>query len=111
MPTERTAGTRSMAELRTVIYLRGTDSGQLDDAEQRCGAYAQRFGWQIMGSVRDGNDDGELKRLLRNVRELGIEIIMTGNLDMISPEPSVRDELMAAIERRQCIVQPVGIAV
>jgi len=93
-----------------VIYLRGTDRRQLDDAEQRCGAYARRFGWQVMGSVRDGNDGTELKQLLRNVRELGIEIIMTGSLDMISPEQSVRDELMAAIERRQCIVQPVGMA-
>jgi len=99
-----------MAELRSVIYLRGTDGGQLDAAEQRCGEYARKFGWQVMGSVRDSNDGAELRQLLTKVPELGIEIIITGSLDMISPEQSVRDELLATIERRQCIVQPVGMA-
>jgi hypothetical protein len=99
-----------MAGQRAVIYLRGTGRGQLDDAEKRCGEYAQRFGWQVLKSVRDANDGSGLGQLLMQVNELRIQIIITGSLDMISPDQSIRDDLMATIERSQCIVQPVEMS-
>jgi hypothetical protein len=99
-----------MAEQRSVIYLRGTDAGQLDVAEKRCAEYAQRFGWHVLGSVRDRRDGADLSLLIGRIRDLGIQVVITGSLDMISPDQESRDELLAAIERCQCFVQPVTMA-
>jgi hypothetical protein len=100
-------GGGSTAELRTVIYLCGTNGLLLDEAERRCIEYAQRFGWQVIGSVRDGSDRAGLRQIIGTMRSLRIDLITTDSLDMISDEQSVRDELMAVIERANCIVQPI----
>jgi len=36
-----------------VLYLRGTEDKQLDDAERRCRDYASQFGWHVMETIRD----------------------------------------------------------
>lgn len=96
-----------MAEQRTVIYLRGTDAEELDDAEKRCGEYAARFGWQVLGTVRDRRSTIRLNDLISKVRRMQIQIILTGNFDMISSDPQIRDDLMMEVERNQCFVHPI----
>jgi hypothetical protein len=96
-----------MAAQRSVIYLSGTDARQLEVAEKRCAYSAQRFGWHILGTVRDGSDRAALPRLVGQIRELNIQVVMTGSLDMLAPDQASRDELLATIERCQCFVQPV----
>jgi hypothetical protein len=87
---------------RAVIYLLGQDSAQLDETEQRCRAHAAEFGWQVLRCLRD-SDGTALARLLTELSDLDVRIVLTGTLDMISPDYE------AAIERSQCIVHPVCI--
>jgi hypothetical protein len=96
------------ADYRAVIYLCATEENQLDDAERRCREYAGRFGWHVLESIRDHGGSAGLDQLLSKVSGLGVQIIVTDTLDMISPDQGTRDNLMMAIERSQCIVHPVS---
>lgn len=98
------------AQYRAVIYLSGANATQLDDAERRCREYAREFNWQVLKSVRDNGDRSNLLRLLSELDLLAVQIIVTGNLDMISPDQDTRDDVMAAIERSRCFVHPVCIS-
>lgn len=42
-----------MPKYHAVIYLRGTQEKQLDDAERRCCESASRFGWQVLETIGD----------------------------------------------------------
>lgn len=98
-----------MAKMRVVIYLRGEDDGKLDDAEKQCGEYADRFGWQILEVIRHRPQaHSGLSQLVMKVSKLKAQIIVTDSLDMLSPDASVRDGFMEAIERQQCIVHPIN---
>lgn len=99
-----------MAKMRVVIYLCGEDDGKLDDAEKQCGEYADRFGWQVLEVIRHRAEvPGVLGQLVMKVKRLRAQIIVTDTLDMLSPDPGVRDGFMEAIERQQCIVHPVNM--
>jgi DNA-binding XRE family transcriptional regulator len=99
-----------MAKMRVVIYLRGEDDGELDDAEKRCGGHADRFGWQVLDVTRHkAQTAGGLSQLVLKVSKLRVQIIVTDTLDMLSPDAAVRDGFMEAIERQQCIVHPVNM--
>jgi len=101
---------RAMAKTRVVIYLRGEDDGELDDAEKRCGGHAERFGWQVLDVTRHKAETaGGLSQLVMKVSKLRAQIIVTDTLDMLSPDAAVRDGFMEAIERQQCIVHPVNM--
>jgi hypothetical protein len=91
-------------EYSAVIYLSGIDGKQLDDTERCCRAYASRFGWHVLESIRDTSRG----QLLAKAASLGAQIILTGSLDMISPDPDTRDDLMMALERAECIVHPLN---
>jgi hypothetical protein len=91
---------------RTMIYLRGTEEEQLNDAEDRCRSYAARFGWHVLESIRD-DSPADSRQLLPKISDLDAQIVLTETLDMISPDPQTRDGLMMAIERSQCIVHPI----
>jgi DNA-binding XRE family transcriptional regulator len=100
---------RAMAKMRVVIYLRGEDDGELDDAEKRCSEHAERFGWQVLDvSRRKAETAGDLSQLVLKVSKLRAQIIVTDTLHMLSPDAAVRDGFMEAIERKQCIVHPVN---
>ena len=45
------------------------------------------------------------------VSKLRARIILTDTLDMLSPDPGVRDRFMEAVERQQCIVHPLNVPV
>jgi DNA-binding XRE family transcriptional regulator len=99
-----------MAKMRVVIYLRGEDDGQLDDAEKRCSEHAEQFGWQVLDRIRHKAETvGDLSQLVLKVSKLRAQIIVTDTLDMLSPDPGVRDGFMEAIERQHCIVHPVSM--
>ena len=101
---------RAMAKMRVVIYLRGEDDGELDDAEKRCSEHAERFGWQVLDVTRHKAETAaDLSQLVLKVSKLRAQIIVTDTLDMLSPDAAVRDGFMEAIERQQCIVHPVNM--
>jgi hypothetical protein len=91
-------------EYSAVIYLSGIDDKQLDDTERCCRAYASRFGWQVLESIRDTSPG----QLLLQAASRGAQIILTGSLDMISPNQDTRDDLIMALERAECIVHPLN---
>jgi hypothetical protein len=99
-----------MAKMRVVIYLCGDDDGKLDDSEKQCSKHAERFGWQVLEVIRNKAEmPGDLNQLMIKVSRLQAQIIVTGTLDMLSPDPDVRDGFMEAIEREQCIVHPINM--
>jgi hypothetical protein len=94
-------------EYSTVIYLRGTRTEQLDDAERRCRAYAARFGWPVLASVRDNQPSTTPGQFLAKVSRPGAQILLTDTPDMISPDQATRDDLTMAVEETGCIVHPL----
>jgi DNA-binding XRE family transcriptional regulator len=99
-----------MAEMRVVIYLCGDDDGKLDDSEKQCSEHAERFGWQVLKVIRHkAQTPGDLSQLVMKVSKLRAQMIVTDTLDMLSPDPGIRDGFMEAIERQQCIVHPVNM--
>ena len=92
------------AEYSAVIYLFGMDGKQLDDAERCCRDYASRFGWHVLESIHDTSPG----QLLAKAIGLRPQIILTGTLDMISPDQDTRDDLMMSLERAECIIHPVS---
>jgi hypothetical protein len=105
--TARAAEDTPRAEYRAVIYLSGARRGLLDELERRCRSYANEFSWRIVKCIRDGGDRSGLRGLVAELNDLGVQIIITGTLDMISPDQDTRDGVLAAIERSRCIVHPV----
>jgi hypothetical protein len=97
-------GQTTNARHSAVIYLRGTGQEELDDAERRCREYANRFGWQVLESIRDTSSG----QLLAQAASRGAQIILTGSLDMISPDQNTQDDLMMALEKSECIVHPLN---
>jgi hypothetical protein len=93
----------SKTEYSAVIYLSGMDRKQLDDTERCCRDYANRFGWRVLESIQDTSPG----QLLAKAIGLRPQIILTGTLDMISPDQSTRNDLMMSLERAQCIIHPV----
>jgi hypothetical protein len=62
------AGSQSRkAEYGAVIYLRGIEQKQLDDAERRCREYAGRFGWPVLESIRDTSASATPGQLIAKV--------------------------------------------
>lgn len=101
-----------MAQMRVVIFLCGDDDGKLDESEKKCSEHAKRFGWHVLEVIRrKAATPGELSRLVMKVSKLRARIILTDALDMLSPDPGVRDRFMEAIERQQCIVHPLNMPV
>jgi DNA-binding XRE family transcriptional regulator len=101
-----------MAQMRVVIFLCGDDDGKLDQPEKKCSEHAERFGWHVLEVIRrKAATPGELSRLVMKVSKLRARIILTDTLDMMSPDPGVRDRFMEAIERQQCIVHPLNVPV
>jgi hypothetical protein len=98
-----------MAKVRVIIYLRDTDNGKLDDAEKKCGEYSERFGWQVLDTLRNSGSGPNLSELVLKINRLKAQIIVTDSLDMISADQEVRDNFMEAIERNQCIVHPISM--
>jgi DNA-binding XRE family transcriptional regulator len=99
-----------MAKMRVVMYLCGEEDGDLDEAEKRCSEHAERFGWQVLEVIRHKAESASgLSQLVMKVSKLRAQIIVTDTLDMLSPDPAVRDGFMEAIERQQCIVHPVDM--
>lgn len=96
------------AKYRSVVYLSGPDDEQLNAAESECRAYAREFRWKVLKCTRDNGDRGGLRRLIAELDDLNVHIIITYTLDMISPDQDTRDGLLAAIERSRCIVHPVS---
>ena len=64
-------GQTRKTEYSTVIYLRGTQAEQLDDAERRCREYAARFGWHVLASIRDNQPAATLGQFLAKVSRAG----------------------------------------
>ncbi len=95
---------------RVVIYLSGPDVRELDEAETRCRVYADEFDWHVIEAVRDCGDRSSLRKLIARLDNMRAQIIVTGTLEMISPDQDTRDGLLAAIERSRCIVHPVSTA-
>jgi DNA-binding XRE family transcriptional regulator len=101
-----------MAQMRVVILLCGDDDGKLDESEKKCSKHAERFGWHVLEVIRHkASTPGELSRLVMKVSKLRARIILTDTLDMLSPDPGVRDRFMEAVERQQCIVHPLNVPV
>jgi DNA-binding XRE family transcriptional regulator len=99
-----------MSKMRIVIYLCGDDDGRLDDSEKQCSEHAERFGWQVLEVIRHKTGTpGDLSQLVMKVSRLRAQMIVTDTLDMLSPDPGIRDGFMEAIERQQCIVHPVNM--
>jgi DNA-binding XRE family transcriptional regulator len=99
-----------MAQMRVVIFLCGDDDGKLEESEKKCSKHAERFGWHVLEVIRHkAATPGELSRLVMKVSKLRARIILTDTLDMLSPDPDVRDRFMEAIERQQCIVHPINM--
>jgi hypothetical protein len=94
-------------EYSTVIYLRGTQAQQLDDAEQRCRQYAARFGWPVLASIRDSRPAATPGQFLAKVSHPGAQILLTDSPDMISPDQATRHDLTMAVEGTGCIVHPL----
>jgi len=91
-----------------VIYLRGTEEEQLDDAERRCRDYAARFGWQVLESIRDSNPCTTPGQILARVCRPGAHILLTDTPDMIAPDQPAQHDLTMAIEGAGYIVHPVS---
>jgi DNA-binding XRE family transcriptional regulator len=101
-----------MAQMRVVIFLCGDDDGKLDESEKKCSKHAERFGWHVLEVIRHkAATPGELSRLVMKVSKLRAQVILTDSLDMLSPDPDVRDRFIGAIERQQCIVHPLNVPV
>jgi len=97
-------GQSGETEYSTVIYLRGTRAEQL---ERRCRAYAARFGWPVLASVRDNQPSTTPGQFLAKVSRPGAQILLTDTPDMISPDQATRDDLTMAVEETGCIVHPL----
>ncbi|SRR5216683_721997 len=97
-----------MAGERAVIYVTGDDDSVTAEAERRCYEYAERFGWSVQKSIRVQGSSASLRALSAMIPELGIEIILTGSLDMTSADQNTRDRLMMMIERGGAIIHPVS---
>jgi len=93
---------------RAVIYVRGDDDRLLRDAERECDEYAERFGWSVQESIYAPSSDTGLSALMSVILELDIGIVLTGSLDMISPDQETRDMPMMQIEKTGVIVHPVS---
>jgi hypothetical protein len=91
----------------TVIYLRGSQAEQLDDAERRCREYAARFGWPVLASIRDSQPPATPGQFLAKVSRPGAQILLTDTPDMISPDQATRADLTMAVEGTGCIVHPI----
>lgn len=100
-------GQTRKTEYSTVIYLRGTQAEQLDDAERRCREYAARFGWHVLASIRDNRPAATAGQFLAKVSRPGAQILLTDTPDMISPDQATRDDLTMAVEGTGCIVHPL----
>jgi len=101
-----------MVQMRVVIFLCGDDDGKLDESEKKCSKHAERFGWHVLDVIRHkAATPGELSRLVMKVSKLRARIILTDTLDMLSPDPGVRDRFIEAIDRQQCIVHPLNVPV
>jgi len=100
-------GQTHKTQYSTVIYLRGTQEEQLDNAEQRCRAYAARFGWHVLASIRDSHPAATPGQFLAKVTRPGAQILLTDTPDMISPDQATRDDLTMAVEGTGCIVHPI----
>jgi hypothetical protein len=100
-------GQTRKAEYSAVIYLRGTQEKQLDDAERRCCEYAGRFGWDVLESIRDNTATTTAGQLLAKVGRPGAQILLTDTPDMICPDRGTRDYLIMAIEGSGCLVHPI----
>lgn len=87
-----------------VIYLRGTEVKQLDDAERRCRDYASRFGWHVLESIHNTTPGQILARVCRP----GAHILLTDTPDMIAPNPPAQHDLAMAIEGAGHIVHPIA---
>jgi hypothetical protein len=92
---------------RAVIYLHGDSRNELHEMEMRCREYAAEFGWDVQRCLRDVGDQIALRWLVALLPDLDLQIIVTGTLDMISPDQDTRDGMMAAIERSRVLVHPV----
>lgn len=90
-----------------LIYVCGTESATLEEAERRCLDYAARFRWAITGTIHTHEIPANPGFLLSKAHELGAQIIVTDTLDMLSPDPATRDSLMMDIERAQYILHPL----
>ena len=101
-------GQTHKTQYSTVIYLRGTQEEQLDNAEQRCRAYAARFGWHVLASIRDSHPAATPGQFLAKVTRPGAQILLTDTPDMISPDQATRDDLTMAVEGTGCIVHPLN---
>jgi hypothetical protein len=99
--------TAHKAEYGVVIYLRGGQDMQLDDAERRCREYASRFGWRVLESIRDDAASATSGQLVAKLSRPGAAIVLTDTLDMISSDQAMRDDLILTIERTGRIVHPV----
>jgi hypothetical protein len=84
-------GQTPKTEYSTVIYLRGTQAEQLDDAERRCREYAARFGWHVLVSIRDNHPVATPGQFLAKVSRPGAQILLTDTPDMISPDQATRE--------------------
>jgi hypothetical protein len=91
-----------------VIYLRGTQDRQLDDAERRCREYASRFGWHVLESIRDNCPSATPGQILARVCRPGAQILLTDTPDMISPDQPTQRDLIMAIEGTGYIVHPIS---
>ncbi len=100
-------GQTRKTEYSTVIYLRGTQAEQLDDAERRCREYAARFGWRVLASIRDNYACTTSGQFLAKVSQPGAQILLTDTPDMISPDQATRDDLTMAVEGTGCLVHPL----
>jgi hypothetical protein len=100
-------GQTRKTEYSTVIYLRGTQAEQLDDAERRCREYAARFGWHVLASIRDNRPAATTDQFLAKVSRPGAQILLTDTPDMISSDQATRDDLTMAVEGTGCLVHPL----
>jgi hypothetical protein len=93
---------------RAVIYLSGASAELLDEAESQCRSHASEFNWQVLKTIRDSGDRSGLRGLISELSDLGVHIILTETLDMVSPDQDTQDGVLAAIERSRCIVHPIA---
>lgn len=90
-----------------VIYLRGNQEKQLDDAERRCREYTSRFGWQILETIRDNGTSITPGQIITKVCQPGAQILLADNSDMIAPDQHTRDDLIMTIEGAGYLVHPI----
>jgi hypothetical protein len=92
---------------QAIIYLRGTQDKQLDDAERRCRHYASRFGWHVLETIRDSSPCTTPGQILARVCRPGAQILLTDTPDMIAPDQPAQHDLTMAIEGTGYIVHPI----